>query len=128
MSEGLLADFMASLRVGDRVRFTPYYSAGNRWWTVRARDERFIICTALAQFEPKGGALMHTLVDLTGWQDHRYNGAGNGIVRSSVNAIGGGWDTTTEEDVAELLAGLQSGEWDLSVRRVVNVHGIEFPR
>jgi len=112
------------IAVGDKIRFTPCAS-GKRYWTVRARDERFIVATMQAPFRPKGD-LWYTVVDLTGWQDKRYNGAGNGVVRSSLNTLGGGWDLGPEgEGCQEVLGALQSGEWELSHRRVVNVDTIE---
>ena len=110
------------IAVGDKVRFAPG-GVGNRWWTVRARDERFIVATMQAPFEPKG-ALWYTVVDITGWLDKRYNGAGYGPVRSSLNTLGGGWDCS-EEGVAEILPALQSGEWELSHRRVINVSSFD---
>lgn len=110
------------IAIGDKIRFDPH--GGRRWWTVRDRDERFIVATTQAPFQPKG-TLWYTVVDLTGWQDKRYNGAGNGIVRSSLNTLGGGWDCETAEGLAEILPMLRSGEWELSHRRVVNVWTIE---
>jgi len=108
--------------VGDRVRFGP--NGGSQWWTVRDRDERFIVATAQAAFEPKG-VLQYTVVDLTGWQDRKYNGAGNGVVRSSLNTLGGGWDIEADGAGAErIIPALRSGEWDLSYRRLVNVNAI----
>lgn len=111
------------IAVGDKIRFDPP-AKGRRWWTVRARDKRFIVVTTQAPFEPKG-SLWYSVVDLTGWQDKRYNGAGNGVVRSSLNTLGGGWDCETDEGVAAILPALQTGEWELSHRRVLNVIDIE---
>lgn len=111
------------LAVGDRFRLIP--QPGNRWWTVRARDERFIVATQRAPFQPKGD-LQYTVIDLNGWQDRTYNGAGNGIVRSSLNTLGGGYDVGADgEHCDQLLAGLRSGRWGLSHRRVLDVHDIE---
>lgn len=110
-----------AIRVGDKIRFDP--NGGRRWWTVRDRDERFIVATTQAPFQRKG-ELWYTVVDLTGWQDKRYNGAGNGIVRSSLNTLGGGWDTDND-GIAEIIPALRSGEWELSHRRVANVWSIE---
>ena len=110
-----------AIRVGDKIRFEP--RGGRRWWTVRDRDERFIVATAQAPFQPKG-ELWYTIVDLTGWQEKRYNGAGNGVVRSSLNSLGGGWPTD-DESLAEIIPSLHSGEWELSHRRVANVWSIE---
>lgn len=111
------------IAVGDKIRFEP--NGGRRWWTVHDRDERYIVATAQAPFEPKG-TLWYTVVDLTGWQEKRYNGAGNGIVRSSLNTLGGGWDLGPNgEGCEEIIPALNSGKWELSHRRVANVWRIE---
>lgn len=109
------------IKIGDRIRFLP--QGGNRWWTVGARDERFIIASQQAPFEPKG-TLQYTVVDLTGWT-FTYNGVGPGIVRSSINLIGGGYDLDETGWADQMLAELQSGELELSHRRVMRVDRIE---
>lgn len=109
--------------VGDKVRFTPSGGTGNRWWLVRDRDERFIVATMQAPFQPKGD-LCYTVVDLIGWQEKRYNGAGNGVVRSSLNTLGGGWDCDVE-GVSQIIPALHAGEWELSHRRVLSVWSVE---
>lgn len=118
-------DVLATLRVGDKIAFTP--EAGARWpWTVRARDERFIVATSPAPFKPKG-TLMYTVVDRTGWQKMSRNGHGHGVVRSSLDILGGGWGDGSYDDAAcaEILSVLRSGEWGLSHRRVLSVWGVE---
>jgi len=114
------------IQVRDVIRFTPNED-GRRKWTVRARDERYIIATCPAPFRPKGER-WYTVVDLTGWTDKKYNGAGHGPVRSSLDEAGGGLpldvDALDDEGCATILSRLQSGESDLSHRRVVNVWGI----
>ena len=111
------------LKVGDRVRFHP--KPGRAWWVVRARDDRYIICTRQAPFQPKGEP-EYTILDLVGYQDHTRNGAGNGVVRSSLNTLGGGWDVGSDgEHCSEMLADLQSGEWELSTRRLLDVRRVE---
>lgn len=116
---------MPEIQVGDKLRFTP--CGRELWpWVVRGCDRRFIVATTQCPFKPKG-TLLYTVVDLTGWQDKRYNGAGHGVVRSSLDTIGGGWGTGLFDDAEcdEILAGLVSGEWDLSHRRVMSVWDIE---
>lgn len=121
MNEDITLDH---IEVGDRIRFTPY-ATGKRWWTVRDRDDRFIVATMQAPFKPRGN-LWYTVVDLTGWLDKSYNGAGGGIVRSSVNTLGGGWDIDADGSGAEqIIPALRSGEWELSQRRVADVWSIE---
>lgn len=68
-----------------------------RWWTVRARDERFTILTRQAPFRAKG-TVFYTIVD------HQ---AG---VRGPCNLLGQGWDFEEgrlEESARELLAALR---------------------
>lgn len=110
-----------TLKPGSRIRFTP--QSGNRWWTVAARDERYIIASQQAPFEPKGTE-QYTVVDLTGWT-FTYNGVGPGMVRSSLNTLGGGSDLSSDGWGERMLDDLRSGEWELSHRRVVRVDGIE---
>jgi len=113
----------SDITVGDRIRFDSHN--GPYWWTVRDRDDRYIVATSQAPFRPKG-ELQYTVVDLTGWQDKRYNGAGNGVVRSSLNMLGGGWDLAADGGgTEEVIPALRAGDWELPHRRVVNVRAIE---
>lgn len=118
---------------GDRLRFTPRSTDGTRFWTLRARDDRYLVATRRPAFpwdttdpEPQ---LIYTAVDLVGWT-FRYNGCGEGPVRSSLNTSGGGplEHGLTDEGCAEILEALVSGAWDLSRRRVLNVREIEVAR
>lgn len=116
---------LGNLQVGDQVQFTP--QAGRGWWTVQAGDDRWIVATQQAMFEPKG-RLWYTCVDTYGW-DYTYNGA-TGIVRSSLDYLGGGFDldedgTGCDDILALLQLGRENGGADLSRRRVVSVTGVE---
>lgn len=114
---------MNEIKVGDRIRFTP--GSGRNWWHVKARDERYIVAVQQAPFKPKG-ELLYTVVDLVGWQNKRRNGAGHGVVRSSLNTLGGGYDVGDNgERCDEILTGLRSGEYELSHRRVMSVWDVE---
>lgn len=113
---------LSGVAVGDRIRFTP--GAQRVWWTVRARDDRFIVATSPVPFQPKG-SLYYTVVDLTGWLKKKYNGCGNGVVRSSLNTLGGSWDLGEEGKGADaVIRGLRSGGWELSYRRVADVRSV----
>lgn len=116
----------STVKVGDKIQFTPRGS-GQRWWLVRARDERWIIATQQVPFKPKG-TLQYTVVDLTGWT-HYCNGVQPGPARSSINVTGGGWGdgTYSDADIADMLSALQDPDqpWELSTRRVVAVWAIE---
>lgn len=117
------ADF-AEVAIGDQIRFTSP-TGTRRWWTVRDRDDRYIVATAQAPFQVKG-TLWYTVVDLTGWLEKRYNGAGPGVVRSSLNTLGGGWEIGPNgEGCEQIIPALRSGERELSHRRVANVWAIE---
>jgi hypothetical protein len=70
------------LAIADRVRL----SKGGReknWWTVRATDNRFVILTRQAPFEPKG-TVEYTIID---WERG---------VRGPTDLLGQGWDFETE--------------------------------
>ncbi|WP_138918070.1 hypothetical protein [Gordonia effusa] len=120
-----LADPKAqTYQVGDRVRFIPRAGDGTRWWTVRASNEQYLVATRQAEFRPKG-KLLYTVVDLVGWE-HSYNNAGPGLVRSSLNTLGGGWELGPDGEGAQgILDVLVSGKWELSRRRAVSVTDIE---
>lgn len=113
---------LGTLRVGDRVRFDRQHHS--YWWDIRDRDDRFIVATSQQPFQP-AGVLCYTAVDLTGWLEKHYNGAGLGVVRSSLNTLGGGWDLT-DDSVARILPALRAGEWELSHRRVIDVKHVEI--
>lgn len=110
---------------GDQVRFAPEAGTGNRWWTVRAADERYMVATCPRPFDSEP---VYTVVDFTGWT-HTYNGVGPGMVRSSLNTIGGGYDVGDDgENCAQILAELHEGTRELSHRRVTRVEQIQRKR
>jgi len=112
------------VHVGDRIRFTPENTVAG-WWKVVDRDTRYIVAIAQRPFKPKGEWL-YTVVDLTGWQNRKYNGVGNGVVRSSLDTLGGGWEIGPNGEGAEqILPALRDGEWGLSYRRLAKVWSIE---
>lgn len=113
---------ISDVSVGDRIRFTPD-SRERSWWEVIDRDEDHVVAIRQAPFHPKG-TVEYTV---TAMWDHVYNGAGPGLVRSSLNTLGGGWDLSNREDGAgaeDILDALSSGEYELSNRRVVGVDSI----
>lgn len=125
--QAVLAMIDASeISVGDRIVITP--RGRELWpWLVRARNERFIVATTQYPFKPKG-TLLYTVIDLTGWAKKQYNSVGPGVVRSSLDIIGGGWGDGSYGNAAvkEILDVLVKGEFDLSHRRVLSVHEIEL--
>lgn len=119
---GVVQAAAAALRVGDRIRLTPG-SDGKRAWTVRARSRRFIVATCIKGF---GRGIAYTCIDTTGWLDWHYNGQGRGVVRSSLDTLGDGWDIGPDgEGCDDVLQGLRSGKWELSRHRAIDVRGIE---
>lgn len=112
------------IRVGDRIRFDPQEQ--RLWWTVRARSSRYLVAIRQVSFRPRG-TLQYSVVDLT-WSprpaDHRLP---PGIARSSLNIVGGGWGdgTYSTQECEEILEAIESGEWELSTRRIRKVAGIE---
>lgn len=112
------------LAIGQRIRFRPH--ASNRWWTIRALDDRYVVATQVAPFTSND--LQYTIVDLTGW-DHTYNGVGPGVVRSSLNTLGGGYDVGPDgKNCQQLLDDLVAGTHQFSPRRVMAVNAIEVER
>lgn len=110
---------------GDQVRFAPATGSGNRWWTVRAADERYLVATCPRPF---GSEPLYTVVDTSGWT-HTYNGVGPGMVRSSLDTIGGGYDVGDDgENCTQILADLHEGTRQLSHRRVMPVDQIQRKR
>lgn len=105
--------------VGSQIRFIP--NPGGYWWNVRARNERFIIATRQVAFKPKG-ELEYSVVDLTGWT-YTYNFVSPGVVRSSVNTIGGGYDVSGD-GCNRMLDELIAEEVELSRRRVLRVDAV----
>lgn len=115
------------LEVGQRIRLHPH-NGGSRWWTVRALDDRYLVATRRPAFPGDDADIVYTVVDWTGWERQRRNGAGYGPVRSSLNTLGGGWDIDAADPGAgceEILRVLQAEEWELSRRRLLDVERIE---
>ena len=112
---------MSDIWIGSKIRFSPAGGSSNRWWTVQDVSERYIVATVQAPFQPKG-KLWYTVVDLTGWANKTHNGYGNGIVRSSLNTLGGGWGDNWDE----IIPLLEAGRRELSHRRIFGVDKIEI--
>lgn len=89
------------VEVGDKV----YVPREKRPYRVRARDERFIICTK--PYNPKR-TVRYFIVDLK----ERVRGPDNMVFYSGYES---------DEDCAERLAELQSGEIEVSCRRHVDL-------
>lgn len=111
----------SQIAVGDAIRFQPD-SRERAWWTVTNRDHDHVVAVRQAPFEPKG-TVEYTV---TGVMEGHRNGAGPGLIRSSLNTLGGGWDLSNREGVGseEILDVLRSGKYELSMRRVIDIHSI----
>lgn len=115
-------DIVSGLAVGDRVRIN-----GNRLtWTVTARNDDYVVAVRQAPFQPKGE---HQYTIIT-HSDYRYNFVGPGLILTTVNTMGGGWDLDgrVEEGSRELVEALASGEWETSHRRRERLHKLEVVR
>ncbi len=111
----------ADLAVGDQIRFDP--QGGNRWWAVLARNERFVVATYPAPFHT---TRLRYAVFVTDGLGYVYNGQGPGPVRTSLDTLGGGWDVGPDGVYAdEVITALETGEWGLSHRRLLNVDSVE---
>lgn len=84
----------ASLRVGQQVRLGVRRMPDRRWWTVRARDDRFVILTRQAPFEARGNS-EYTIIDVA--RD----------LRGPCDLLGNGWDVDEPGGVESLLRALQ---------------------
>ena len=117
-----MSRILDDVNVGDKVRFTPG-SRPKAWWEVTARDDKHIVAVRQAAFHPKGVVEYTIVADI----DYRYNFAGPGLIRTTVNTIGGGWDLEDRvtEGSEEIIAVLASGEWELSNRRLIDLTTIE---
>jgi hypothetical protein len=113
---------LSEIQVGDRIRLAP---GRNRraWWTVTARDHDHIVAVRQAAFQSKGTVEYTILATI----DYRYNAAGPGLIRTTVNTIDGGWDLggRVKEGSEEIIAALASGDWELSLRRLLGVAVVE---
>lgn len=105
------------VEVGDLVQFQD--GTDRRWWTTRDRDDRFLVLTA------DNEKVHYTVVDLTGWQDFRYNGVGYGVVRSPLDTWGNAWPLGRDGEGADtIIPAIRSEEWGLSRRKVVQADNI----
>lgn len=85
------------VKVGDKIHFPNE----KKPYRVRARDERYIICTK--PYNPKH-TVLYTIIDL----QNKWRGPDNMIFCSGYES---------DEDCAERLSELQSGEIEVSRRR-----------
>lgn len=113
-----------AVQVGDYVKFYPD-SNERQWWHVVARNDDHVVAVRQAPFQEKG-TLQYTV---TGYREYQYNGVGPGLVRSSLDSMGGGWDLGEDGSEAyTIIEALESGDHDLSNRRLENVKAIEVKR
>jgi hypothetical protein len=104
-------EIVRRLEVGQRIHIN-----GHRLtWTITARNDEYIVAVRQEPFRPKGE---HQYTVIT-HSDYRYNFVGPGLILTTANTMGGGWDLDgrVEEGSRELVDALASGEWDTSHRR-----------
>lgn len=119
MTDDRIENLVRDLQIGDRVRIN-----GNRLaWTITARNDDYIVAVRQAPFQPKGE---HQYTIIT-HSDYRYNFVGPGLILTTVNTIGGGWDLygRVDEGSRELVEALASGEWETSHRRRERLHKLD---
>lgn len=113
------SEHISALSIGDKVRFTP---GDRKAWRVAARNADHVVLVRQAAFQPRG-TLEYCV---TGTLNGGYNGQPAGPVRSSLNTLGGGFDVGPNGERAdEIIAALESGERQLSMRRVLRIDAIE---
>lgn len=110
------------IEVGDKILMVPDPRPRNAW-TVTARNDEHIVAVRQAPFRPKG----EVEYTITGTLNGGYNGVRSGLVRSSLNTLGGGWelDGRVEEGSREIIEALESGDFELSLRRVYPLDSLE---
>lgn len=116
------AHVMPEVNAGDRVRVHPGARARVAWRVV-ARDEQHVVLVRQAGFRP-AGELEYCILAVI---DHTYNGVGPGLIRTSMNTLGGGWNINGREADAgqEILDVIAEGTYQLSPRRYLGVERIE---
>jgi hypothetical protein len=121
----ILSKPLEDLEVGDQIRFIGPESGSHssRWWQVAAADQRYIIAWRQVPFQPQD-TTEYTVIDQIE-REHAYNGVGPGIVRSSLNTLGGGYDMRQPDWAVTMLSELHDGTWELSNRRLMQVYGVE---
>lgn len=110
---------LPNLKVGVRVRLN-----GQRVsWEVTARNDSYIVCVRQAPFSPKGEH-QYTIIEHS---DYCYNFAGPGLILTTLNTMGGGWeiDGRVTEGSREIIDALESGEWETSHRRREDLRELE---
>lgn len=94
-----------NIKVGQKI----YVDGAKRPYTVRARDDRFVIATK--PFNPKR-TVLYFIIDLI----DQCRGPDNMVFCSGYES---------DEDIAERLAELQNGDIKVSWRRRVHTHMVE---
>jgi hypothetical protein len=99
------------LNVGDRVKVKGTKADARRWWTVRAVDQRYVILTRQADFQPKG-VIYYSIID---WERG---------VRGPCNLIFG-YDVTLPQGPDNLLNDLNFAHVEVSYRNNIEAEVLE---
>lgn len=114
-----LTEKLAALKIGDRFTITPAGTYAKRSWRVGARNDRYIV----AHRGRTKRSIQYTVIDTE--FPYQYNGVGPGVVRSSLNLIGGGYDIGPDGSGCQgALEELLTGSLELSHRRLLYVDDI----
>lgn len=92
-------EILSKLSVGDKI----YFKEEKRGFEIKARDERYLICTKLAF-----GEAIYTILD------------SKELVNSTNNYVFNPYDYKNQTHIDESLLDLQQGGYELSKRKQVN--------
>ena len=102
---------MIMLNVGDRVKVKGTKSDARRWWDVKAVDQRYVILTRQADFQPKD-VIFYSIID---WERG---------VRGPCNLIFG-FDVSPPDGPDNLLDALNTEHVEVSSRNYIQAEVVE---
>ena len=97
-----MIDYCQNLKVGDKIKFVPE----KQKYTVKAKSERYLICTK--PFNPKK-TVLYTIVDL------------KRLVRGTNNRVFNPYDYAVQKDIDECLRDLESEQIEVTHRNCVKL-------
>lgn len=94
-------DILAHLEVGDKI----YWIGQKRPYAIKARDERYIICTQPCNFHK---SVMYSIIDT------------EELICAPNNLVFNPYNYKKQEDIEQSLNDLEKGEYELSYRHRAN--------
>lgn len=117
------ARILPDIHAGDEIHVTP--DERDAPWRVTARDDKHIVIIRPTAEAPDSVeyAVIAEVTDT-------YNSAGPGLIRASLNTLGGGWNLNGRERAGaeEIIHALADGVHELSLRRRGGVAAVRGAR